>query len=229
VIRVKICGVRDAATLEAAAQAGAAYVGFVFFPRSPRHLAWDEAAALAAAAPPGLCKVGLAVDPDDAALERLAALPLDMVQLHGGESPERVGEVRGRLGLPVMKAVGVAGPEDLDGLDRYEGVADQILCDAKPAPGADLPGGTGLAFDWRLLSGRRWSRPWMLAGGLTPATVGEAIRRTGATQVDVSSGVERAPGEKDPARVAAFIRAAKAASSRPGAPAVSVPPRRGMR
>lgn len=210
-IRVKICGVRDAATLEAAAAAGAAYAGFVFFARSPRHLAWDEAAALAAAAPPGLCKVGLTVDPDDATLDRLAALPLDMVQLHGAEPPERVREIRVRTGLPVMKAVGVAGPEDLDRLDLYETVADQILCDAKPAPGAALPGGTGLAFDWRLIASRRWRRPWMLAGGLTPETVADAARRTGARQVDVSSGVERAPGEKDPARIVAFVEAARAA------------------
>lgn len=208
--QVKICGVRDAATLRAAAEAGAAFVGFVFFPRSPRHLGWDEAAALAAAAPAGLTRVGLTVDPDDATLDRLAALPLDMVQLHGRETPARVSEARARLGKPVMKAVGVAGPEDVARLAAYEAVADRVLCDAKPPKDAPLPGGTGLAFDWRLLAGRRWSRPWMLAGGLTAETVAEAVRLTGAEAVDVSSGVERAPGEKDPGLIAAFCRAAAA-------------------
>lgn len=207
-MRVKICGVRDAAAMAAARAAGAAYVGFVFFPKSPRNLGWDEAAALAAAAPEGLCKVALTVDPDDATLDRLSALPIDMIQLHGAEPPARVREVRARLGLPVMKAVGVAGPDDLSDLARYEAVADQILCDAKPPKGADLPGGRGEAFDWSLIAGRRWSRPWMLAGGLTPDTVADAVRASGATQVDVSSGVESAPGVKDPALIAAFCRAA---------------------
>lgn len=209
-VRVKICGVRDADTLAAAAASGAAYVGFVFFPRSPRHLGWEAAAALAAAAPPGLCKVGLVVDPDDPTLDHLAALPLDMVQLHGHEPPERVAAVRARLGLPVMKAVGLREAADLAQLPVYEAVADQILCDAKPAEGP-LPGGTGLSFDWRLVAGRRWRRPWMLAGGLTPDTVAEAVRLTGARQVDVSSGVEDAPGLKSPARIAAFVAAAQAA------------------
>ena len=209
-VRVKICGVRAAAALEAAAAAGAAYAGFVFFPKSPRHLWWDEAAALAAGAPPGLCKVGLTVDPDDATLDRLAALPLDMIQLHGRETPARAVEIRARLGLPVMKAVGVAGPEDLAALDLWEETADQILCDAKPPTEGPLPGGMGVAFDWRLIAGRRWRRPWMLAGGLSSDTVAEAIRLTGAAQVDVSSGVESAPGEKDPARIAAFCAAAGA-------------------
>jgi phosphoribosylanthranilate isomerase len=207
-MRVKICGVRDVAAMSAADAAGAAYVGFVFFPKSPRNLGWDEARALAAAAPAGLCKVALTVDPDDATLDRLAALPIDMVQLHGHEPPERVVTARARLGLPVMKAVGVAGADDLPALSRYEAVADQILCDAKPPKGAELPGGRGEAFDWSLIAGRRWSKPWMLAGGLTPETVGDAVRASGAVQVDVSSGVESAPGVKDPALIAAFCRAA---------------------
>jgi phosphoribosylanthranilate isomerase len=208
-VRVKICGVRDAAAIDAAARAGAAYVGFVFFPRSPRHLGWDEAAALALAAPPSLCKVALTVDPDDATLARIAALPIDMIQLHGAETPARVAETRARTGLPVMKAVGVAGPDDLPALAAQERVADQILVDAKPPEGAAVPGGLGHAFDWRLLAGRRWPTPWMLAGGLTAATVAEAVRVTGARQVDVSSGVESAPGVKDPLRIAAFVAAAQ--------------------
>ena len=212
-VGVKICGVRDGATLEAAAAGGAAYAGFVFFERSPRHLGWDEAAALAAAAPPGLCKVALAVDPDDAALANLAALPLDMIQLHGSETPARAAEIRRRLGLPVMKAVGLAAPEDLAALDLWEDAADQILVDAKPPKDGPLPGGMGVAFDWRLIAGRRWRRPWMLAGGLTPETVAEAIRLTGARQLDVSSGVESAPGVKDPARIAEFCAAARSAQA----------------
>ncbi len=208
-IRVKICGLREAAHVDTAARAGAAYVGFVFFPKSPRNVSLPEAAHLAAGVPPGIAKVALTVDADDAALDALlSAVPLDMLQLHGHESPERVAEVRARYGLPVMKAVGVAGEEDLPALDAYGRVADQLLVDAKPSPGADLPGGNGLAFDWRLIAGRRWPVPWMLAGGLTADNVTEAVRLTGARQVDVSSGVESAPGVKDPARIADFLTAA---------------------
>ncbi|MDF1716952.1 MAG: phosphoribosylanthranilate isomerase [Antarcticimicrobium sp.] len=211
-IRVKICGLREAADVRAAVAAGAAYVGFVFFAKSPRNLAVDAAAALALEVPEGICKVALTVDADEAALDQLIeTVPLDMLQLHGRESPERVDEIRARYGLPVMKAVGVAGEEDLAQIDLYAQVADQLLIDAKPPRGADLPGGNGLAFDWRLLAGRKyWQRPWMLAGGLTPQNVGEAIRLTGARQVDVSSGVERAPGVKDAGLIEAFIRSAQA-------------------
>jgi phosphoribosylanthranilate isomerase len=197
--------------VDAAVRGGAAYVGFVFFPKSPRHLTLSEAAGLAAAVPPGVAKVALTVDADDAALDALLAeVPVDMLQLHGHESPERVVEVRVRYGLPVMKAVGVAGEEDLSTLEVYGRVADQLLVDAKPPKGADLPGGNGLAFDWRLIAGRRWPVPWMLAGGLTADNVAEAVRLTGARQVDVSSGVESAPGIKDAARIAAFLKAAGA-------------------
>ncbi|WP_299564024.1 phosphoribosylanthranilate isomerase [uncultured Sulfitobacter sp.] len=208
---VKICGLRDGADVAAAASAGARYVGFVFFPKSPRHLALAAAAALAADVPAGICKVALTVDADDATLDKLTqTVPLDMLQLHGAETPERVAQVKARYGLPVMKALGVAGPDDLAQLDLYAGVADQLLVDAKPPEGADLPGGNGLSFDWRLLSGRVWRSPWMLAGGLTPDNVAEAIARTGARQVDVSSGVESAPGEKDPTLIARFVQAALA-------------------
>jgi phosphoribosylanthranilate isomerase len=208
-VRVKICGLRSAADVAAVAEAGAAYAGFVFFPKSPRHLTPDQARAAALAAPPGLAKVALVVDADDASLEAiLSVVPVDILQLHGRETPARVAEVRSRFGLPVMKAVGVAGPEDLAALAAHEAVADLVLVDAKPAPGADLPGGNGAAFDWRLVAGRRWRRPWMLAGGLTPANVAEAVRLTGAVQVDVSSGVEAAPGVKDHALIRAFVAAA---------------------
>ncbi|MDX5499005.1 MAG: phosphoribosylanthranilate isomerase [Rhodobacterales bacterium] len=207
-VRVKICGLTTAADVQAAAQAGAAYGGFVFFPRSPRNLSIAQARDLALLAPVGLAKVALTVDADDALLDGiLAEVPIDILQLHGKETPARVSEIRARYGLPVMKAVGVASEADLPALDTYSQVADMLLVDAKAPKGSALPGGNGLAFDWRLIAGRRWSRPWMLAGGLTPANVAEAVRLTGARQVDVSSGVESAPGVKDPALIAAFVAA----------------------
>ena len=211
-IRVKICGLSNPQDVAAAAAAGAAYAGFVFFPKSPRHVSIEQAAALAVEAPVGLCKVALTVNASDAELDAItAAVPLDMLQLHGKESPERVAQVRARFGLPVMKAVGIADAADLPQIAEYEQVADQLLIDAKPPKEADLPGGNGLAFDWRLLAGRKyWQKPWMLAGGLTPDNVAEAIRMTGARQVDVSSGVESVPGEKDAGLVEAFTRAAHA-------------------
>lgn len=208
-IRVKICGLRTAAEVDAVARAGAAYAGFVFFPRSPRHLTLPEARIAALAAPPGLAKVALTVDADDSDLDAIVeAVPLDMLQLHGHETPDRVAQVRARYGLPVMKAVGVADDGDLVTIADYIAVADQVLIDAKPPRGDELPGGNGLAFDWRLLAGRRWPKPWMLAGGLTAANVAEAVRLTGARQVDVSSGVESAPGVKDELLIAAFVAAA---------------------
>ena len=209
-IRVKICGLREARHVSAAVSAGAAYLGFVFFAKSPRNLSPEAAARLAADVPPGIAKVALTVDMDEAALDALvAAVPLDMLQLHGRESPARVAEVRARYGLPVMKAVGIAGEADLPALAEYGRVADQILVDAKPPEGAARPGGNAVAFDWRLIAGRRWPVPWMLAGGLTPGNVAGAIRATGAAQVDVSSGVETAPGVKDASLIRAFIAAAR--------------------
>ena len=208
-IAIKFCGLTRPQDVRAAAEAGARYVGFVFFPKSPRNVTPDQARMLALETPPGLAKVALTVDAVDAALDALTALvPLDMLQLHGHESPERVADVRARYGLPVMKAIGVANEADLAQIDAYAEVADQLLIDAKPPEGADLPGGNGLPFDWRLLAGRKyWTKPWMLAGGLTPDNVAEAVRLTGARQVDVSSGVESAPGIKDAARMAAFAGA----------------------
>lgn len=207
-VRFKICGLTTAAQVTAAAEAGAGYVGFVFFDRSPRAVALPVARALALAAPAGVARVGLFVDPSDALLEAvLEAVPLDMIQLHGREGPGRVADVRARLGLPVMKAVGVGSPADLGRAREFEGAADQLLLDASAPAGAARPGGHGVAFDWRLLEGFASRLPWMLAGGLTPANVAEAVRATGARQVDVSSGVESAPGVKDPDRVRAFAAA----------------------
>ena len=208
-VRVKICGVRTPAEMQAVAAAGAAYVGLNFFPKSPRFVSLDAARAVALAAPDGLCKVALTVDADDAVLDAIVdAVPLDMLQLHGHEPPERVADVKARYGLPVMKVIGVAIEADLALLQDYSLVSDQIMVDAKASKDALLPGGNGLAFDWRLLVGRKWLRPWMLAGGLTPENVADAIRLTGAQQVDVASGVENAPGVKDAAKVAAFVKAA---------------------
>lgn len=209
-IRVKICGLKTPETVAAAVDAGAAYVGFNFFAKSPRSVTVAEARDLAIDVPPGVAKVALVVDADDAMIDEIAgAVPLDIIQLHGHESPERVLEVKERTGLPVMKVLGVAEEADLTAIDEHSGVADQLLIDAKPPKGAVLPGGNGVAFDWRLISNRRWSVPWMLAGGLTPENVGEAIALTGTRQVDVSSGVESAPGVKDPDLIRAFIQAAR--------------------
>lgn len=209
-INVKICGLTDPADVPAALMAGARTLGFVFFEKSPRDLSLEAAAHMTEAVPDGICKVALTVNADDAALDTLlAAVPfLDMLQLHGSESPARVAEVKARYGLPVMKAIGVADRDDLAALNDYVTVADQLLVDAKPPKDAVLPGGNGLAFDWRLIAGRRWPKPWMLAGGLNADNVGEAIALTGARQVDVSSGVESAPGVKDPQRMRAFCEAA---------------------
>lgn len=204
-VRIKVCGLRDQAGIDAAVASGAAYVGLVFFAASPRALTVAQARALAVEVPMGVAKVGLVVDATDAEIDAiLADVPLDMLQLHGHETPGRVAEVRTRAGLPVMKAVGVAGPADLALAASYEGVADQLLLDAKAPAGSALPGGNGAAFDWGLLAGRTWSLPWMLAGGLTASNVAEAVRVTGARQVDVSSGVESAPGVKDAGLIAAF-------------------------
>ncbi|MFC3169704.1 phosphoribosylanthranilate isomerase [Paracoccus fontiphilus] len=207
--QVKICGLRRPEHVEAAAAAGARYVGFVFFPKSPRAVSAEEAALLAPHVPVGVARVGLFVDPDDETLGSvLAQVPLDIIQLHGSETPDRVAAVKALTGLPVMKSVGLSGPADLPALTDYGLVADMLLVDTKPPKDSDLPGGNGLSFDWRLLVGRQWLRPWMLAGGLTAQNVAEAIRLTGAPAVDVSSGVEVEPGEKDEALIRAFVAAA---------------------
>jgi len=207
--RVKICGLTRPQDVSAAAEAGAAYVGFVFFEKSPRNVSIEQAARLALEVPAGCCKVALTVDADDATLDAiLRDVPLDMLQLHGAETPERVAEVKARYGLPVMKAVGVADASDLTKLDIYSKVADQILVDTKPPRGAVLPGGNGVSFDWTLIAGRRWPVPWMLAGGLTAQNAAEAVRITGARQLDLSSAVESAPGIKDAQLIAEFIEAA---------------------
>jgi phosphoribosylanthranilate isomerase len=210
-VSVKICGLATVDDVRACADAGANYMGLVFFEKSPRNITIPAARELAFAAPLGLAKVALVVNPSDAELDAITAtVPLDMLQLHGRETPERVAEVKARYGLPVMKAVGIADGDDLPKLESYFGVADQILVDAKPPKGGELPGGNGLSFDWRLIAGRRWPCPWMLAGGLTPENVAEAVKMTGAKQVDVSSGVEDAPGQKNAELIQKFVQSSRA-------------------
>lgn len=220
--RVKICGLKTRETVAAAVASGAAYIGFNFVEKSKRFVDIETARSLAGDVPPGVAKVALVLDADDPALDAIIdRVPLDMLQLHGEEPPERVTAVKDRYGLPVMKAVGIGGADDLQKINIFSVVADQLLVDTKPPKGGDLPGGTGLSFDWRLIANRRWSVPWMLAGGLTPENVADAIALTGAQQIDVASGVESAPGVKDPALIHALIAATdpssrKSRSTHPG-------------
>ncbi|QFR34043.1 phosphoribosylanthranilate isomerase [Ancylobacter sp. TS-1] len=216
-LEIKICGLSTAETLDAALGAGADMVGMVFFAPSPRHLDLAAAATLAARARGKAGIVALTVDADDATLAAIVdAVRPDMLQLHGKESPERVAAIRARFGLPVMKAIGIATREDLAALAAYEAVADRLLLDAKPPKGAVLPGGNGVAFDWNLVAGLDLARPFMLSGGLDPENVASAVRLIQPPGVDVSSGVERAPGIKDPERIVAFLRAARAADAARG-------------
>jgi phosphoribosylanthranilate isomerase len=206
---VKICGISTPETLAACIAARAEWVGFNFFPPSPRFLASAAAARLAEQAEGAIRKAGVFVDADDAALaEAVAAGRLDAIQLHGHESPDRTAQVKARFGLPVWKVLSVAIAEDIARADAYAGAADFLLFDAK-TPKGQLPGGMGLAFDWSLLAAYRGPLAWGLAGGLTAANVAEAIRRTGAPLVDTSSGVERGPGIKDVDKIAAFCKAAR--------------------
>lgn len=208
--RVKICGIRSPGDIRACDQADVAYLGFNFFAKSPRSVSLTEARDLAVQVPAMRARVGLIVDMDDAFIDTLCRdVALDILQLHGSEDVSRVRDIRARTGLPIMKVVGVADADDLPKLAQYEAVADMILVDAKAPKGADLPGGNGIRFDWSLIAGREWSVPWMLAGGLTPDNVAEAITKTGALQVDVASGVESAPGQKDPALIQAFVQATR--------------------
>lgn len=209
--KIKICGVNTPAALDATIAARADFVGLNLFPPSPRHVAPATAAALAARAGGRIASVGLFVDPDDAQLaEVVAAVPLDAVQLHGEETPERVAQIRARFGRPVWKAVSIAAQGDVESAAAYVGAADFVLFDARTPKGM-LPGGMGLTFDWSLLTAWQDRAPWGLAGGLDAGNVAHAVSITGARMVDVSSGVESAPGVKDLARIAAFCKAARGA------------------
>lgn len=208
---IKICGLTSAETLEAAIRARADYVGFNFFPPSPRFLSLKEAPAMAARAEGRITRVGLFVDATDETIaETVAAAKLDALQLHGAETPERTAQVKARFGLPVWKALSVASETDVARAKAYAGAADLILFDAK-TPKGTLPGGMGLSFDWSLVANWKGPMAWGLAGGLTPDNVAEAVRQTGAPLVDTSSGVESAPGVKDSDRIAAFCAAVRSA------------------
>ena len=207
-VTAKICGVNAPEAAAAAIAGGASHIGLNFYPPSPRYVGLSEAAALAAGTPPAVCRVGLFVDADDDTLgAALDTVGLDLLQLHGDESVERVSAVRGRFGVNVMKVIRVAGPDDIARAGAFAEVADWLLFDARaPADMADaLPGGNALSFDWRLIAGHGWPVPWMLSGGLDAANVAEAVAVSGASVVDVSSGIEDRRGHKSPELIAAFL------------------------
>ncbi|HOV03504.1 MAG TPA: phosphoribosylanthranilate isomerase [Hyphomicrobiales bacterium] len=215
--KVKICGINSAVALDAALEAGADAVGFVFFEKSPRHIGLEDARAFADFAEARAEKVALTVDADDATLAAIvAALRPDVLQLHGHETPARIAEIRARFGLPVMKALGIATRQDLESVPAFAAVADRLLFDAKPPKGATRPGGLGVPFDWTLIAGLDVGRPFMLSGGLDPDNVAEAIRLTRPPGVDVSSGVESAPGIKDPDLIERFVAEARRAAAEIG-------------
>jgi phosphoribosylanthranilate isomerase len=210
-VHAKICGLSTPETLDAAIRGGASHIGLVFFPPSPRHLARERAQQLAARVPDHVTRVGVFVDPDDALIEAaVSAGGLQALQLHT-TTPTRAAAIRAKTGLPIWAAVAVKQRSDLAAAATFTGVADRILYDAKTPPGATLPGGMGVRFDWTLLEGFRHPLPWALSGGLDPFNVGEAIRLTGADLVDVSSGVESSAGMKDVGKIAVFLNATKAA------------------
>jgi len=210
-VLAKICGINSPEAITAAIAGRAAYVGLVFYPPSPRNVTPEQAASLAAGVPDHIAKVGLFVDADDETLQRvLDVVPLNLLQLHGSETPQRVAEIRKAFGLPVMKAIRIAGPDDIARAADFIAVSDRLLFDAQaPADMAGaLPGGNGLAFDWNLLAEKEWPLPWMLSGGLTPDNLAAAVTATGAVCVDVSSGVEASRGVKDPEKIRRFLAVA---------------------
>lgn len=212
-VQAKICGVTTLEAVEASIDGGASYLGLVFFPRSPRNLDLDQAARLAEAARGRAQIVALVVDADDAQLSRIRdAVRPDLFQLHGSETPHRAAELRRLTGARVIKALPVSSAQDLDAAEAWREAVDHLMLDARPPKDANRPGGMGHAFDWSLLQGRDLGQSWFLAGGLTPDNVADAVRITGAPMVDVSSGVESAPGVKDPALIRAFLARAKATS-----------------
>ena len=210
---IKICGIKTPDMLEAAIAAEADMVGFVHFPRSPRHVEIDPLQELISLARGRVESVVLLVNPDNSKVAEMAALDPDWIQLHGPEAPHRVDAIRSEAGIPILKAVGIGSPEDLPLLSEYEEVCDRLLLDAKAPKNSELPGGRGVAFDWDVLTGLDQDVTFMLSGGLTPDNVGEAVQKVRPFGIDVSSGVERAPGVKDAARVAAFVTAARAAAA----------------
>jgi len=209
---VKICGLSTPEAVRAALDGRAAFVGFMFFDRSPRNIAPDLAARLAAPARGKAKVVAVTVDADDASLDRITAvLKPDLIQLHGAETPQRAAQIAARTGAGVIKVVPISESADIDVAGAYDGLVDHLMFEGKPPKDAERPGGIGASFDWRLLAGRRFERPWFLAGGLDPWNLAEAVRLSGAPLVDVSSGVERGAGLKDPGLISAFLDAARRA------------------
>lgn len=213
-IDIKICGLKTAEAVAAALDGGASHIGFIFFPKSPRYVDPGEAGRLRQAAKGRAIAVAVTVDPDDVTLDAIvAAMQPDMLQLHGNESVNRVAEIKARYGLPVMKALALRERGDLEQIKPYIGVADCFLFDAKPPKGSELPGGNGVSFDWQVLSELDASIDYMLSGGLNASNIGDALRATNAQGIDISSGVEFAPGVKDVGLIRDFFRAVRAAKS----------------
>ncbi|MFO1190188.1 MAG: phosphoribosylanthranilate isomerase [Alphaproteobacteria bacterium] len=210
-LQVKICGITTPDAAAAAIEGGAFALGFIFFPRSPRYVAPESAAALARPMPRSILRVAVSVDAtDDTLAAIIRALEPDLLQLHGSESPQRAAAIKARFGRPLMKAISVSDAADLAAAESYLGIVEWLLFDAKPPKTPEaLPGGNALAFDWTLLAGRTWPCPWMLSGGLTSENLAAAVRISGARTIDVSSGVEDRPGLKNPAKIAAFLAAAR--------------------
>ena len=210
---IKICGLKTEAALDAALAGGASHVGFIFFPKSPRYVEPEDAGRLREAARGKALAAAVTVDADDAFLDAIVtAMQPDLLQLHGSESPARVAEIKARYGLPVVKAFSVCEADDLKAIEPYRGIADRFLFDARPPKGSELPGGNGVAFDWSLLAAAPPGTDYFLSGGLNAQNIGEELRVANPPAIDISSGVESAPGVKDPALIAAFFRAVDTAA-----------------
>ena len=208
-IEIKLCGLKEPSHIEAAFDLGIKYLGFVFFEKSPRFLRDDSARSLISLTPPGIIKVGLVVNPSDECLNSISGLNLDMIQLHGSESIDRVKEIKSKFNFSLIKAIGIKEKKDLDLVERYSEVADHLLIDAKPSSNTSLPGGNGIKFDWTILEKKSWSFPWFLAGGLNANNITEALRMTKAKKVDLSSGVEDSNGRKSINKITSFVNKIK--------------------
>ena len=208
-IEIKLCGLKEPSHIEAALNLGIKYLGFVFFEKSPRFLRNDSAKSLISLTPPGIIKVGLVVNPSDECLNSISGLNLDMIQLHGSESINRVKEIKSKFNFSLIKAIGIKEKKDLDLVERYSEVADHLLIDAKPSSNTSLPGGNGIKFDWTILEKKSWSFPWFLAGGLNANNITEALRMTKAKKVDLSSGVEDSNGRKSINKITSFVKKIK--------------------
>ena len=208
-IEIKLCGLKEPSHIEAAFNLGIKYLGFVFFEKSPRFLRNDSAKSLISLTPPGIIKVGLVVNPSDECLNSISGLNLDMIQLHGSESINRVKEIKSKFNFSLIKAIGIKEKNDLDLVESYSKVADHLLIDAKPSSNASLPGGNGIKFDWTILEKKSWSFPWFLAGGLNANNITEALRMTKAKKVDLSSGVEDSNGRKSINKITSFVKKIK--------------------